>query len=103
MYARRHCAMCTRRHLVLVMEGLGLGRVQATRCHPSVFTDVRQMSSDQVLCETNKTAQRGIIKWHSLGLRQMPRGHALSPITVDVVGPTLVILESREGSAGVTL
>ena len=43
------------------------------------------MGNAEVLHETMETAQRGIIKWPSLGLYRVYRGHGLYPRTVDVV------------------
>jgi hypothetical protein len=47
--------------------------------------DVPRMGSDQVLHKITETAQRGIIKWYSLGQRWVDLGHGLYPMTIDVV------------------
>src|SRR5712672_599209 len=56
------------------------------------------MGRDQVLFETNETAQGGIIKRHSLGRRRMHRGHALRPKTVDVMLRNVALLDQTRAS-----
>ena len=64
---------------------VGPSRSRARGC-PSVAR-ANYAVGNHMLCETNETAQRGIIKRQSLGLRRMHRGHVLRPITVDIIYP----------------